>query len=141
MSNSNGDASMLHYGANERRAILLGKLGGQKVLRQAIDKFYNKQLEDERLMFFFRGVNVEIIKWHQFNLMSIAFTAVPDNFSLEDLLLVRHKRLFDMGLSEVYFDMVAKHFEDTLIEMNVDEALIKEALEVVMPLRKVRTSK
>jgi truncated hemoglobin YjbI len=92
-------------------------------------------------MFFFRGVNVEIIKWHQFNLMSIAFTAVPDNFSLEDLLLVRHKRLFDMGLSEVYFDMVAKHFEDTLIEMNVDEALIKEALEVVMPLRKVGMSK
>jgi len=140
MSNNNnnaGDASVLHYGANERRAIMLEKLGGQKVLREAIDRFYAKQIADDRLMYFFRGVNVEIIKWHQFNLMSIAFTAVPDNFSLKDLLLNRHTRLFEMGLSEVEFDVVAQHFEDTLTEMNVDSELIKESLEVVMPLRDV----
>lgn len=131
------DASVLHYGANERRAVMLEKLGGQKVLREAIDRFYAKQIADERLMYFFRGVNVEIIKWHQFNLMSIAFTAVPDNFDLADLLLNRHQRLFEIGLSEEYFDIVAQHFEDTLVEMNVDPDLIKESLEVVMPLRTV----
>ena len=131
------DASVLHYGANERRAVMLEKLGGQKVLREAIDRFYAKQIADERLMYFFRGVNVEIIKWHQFNLMSIAFTAVPDNFNLADLLLNRHRRLFDMGLSEVHFDIVAQHFEDTLTEMNVDPDLITESLIVVMPLRDV----
>lgn len=137
MSDNNADASVLHYGANERRAIMLEKLGGNKVLREAIDRFYEKQLADERLMYFFRGVNVEIIKWHNFNLMSVAFTAIPDNFNLQDLLLNRHKRLYEMGLNEEYFDFVLQHFEDTLTEMDVDEDLIKEALEVVRPLREV----
>lgn len=136
----NADASVLHYGANERRAIMLEKLqkkGGENVLREAIDRFYAKQLADDRLMYFFRGVNVEIIKWHQFNLMSIAFASVPDNFSLHDLLLNRHQRLFERGLNEEYFDIVLQHFEDTLVEMDVEPELIKEALEVVMPLREV----
>ena len=136
MSN-NADASVLHYGANERRAVMLEKLGGQRALRRAIDIFYAKQIADDRLMYFFRGVNVEIIKWHQFNLMSIAFTAVPENFDLPDLLLNRHGRLFDMGLDETYFDIVAQHFKDTLVEMDVDPDLIKESLDVVMPLREV----
>lgn len=136
-SNYNEDASMLHYGANERRAIMLEKLGGQKVLREAIDIFYAKQLADDRLMYFFRGVNVEVIKWHNFNLMSLAFTALPENFDLQALLLTRHKRLFEMGLNEDYFDIVLQHFEDTLVEMNVDDELVKEALEIVSPLRLV----
>jgi hemoglobin len=129
--------AILHYGANERRAIMLEKLGGRRVLRVAIDKFYEKQINDERLMCFFYGVDVEIIKWHQFNLMSIAFTEIPVNFDLKELLLTRHKRLFDVGLNESHFDLVAQHFSDTLKEMNVDPTLSEEALEVVMPLRDV----
>jgi hemoglobin len=129
--------AILHYGANERRAIMLEKLGGKKVLREAIDKFYEKQINDPRLMCFFYGVNVEIIKWHQFNLMSIAFTEIPENFDLKELLLIRHQRLFDEGLNETHFDLVAQHFSDTLREMNVDPKLRDEALEVVMPLRDV----
>ena len=116
---------------------MLEKLGGREVLQKAIDIFYQKQLEDDRLMAFFHGVDVEIIKWHQFNLMSIAFTAVPDNFDLKHLLLTRHQRLYDEGLSEEHFDMVLQHFKDTLKEMNVEPELAKEALEVVMPLRDV----
>lgn len=126
---------ILNYGANERRAVLLEKLGGPKVLRVAVNKFYDKQMNDERLRHFFDGVDVEVIKWHQFNLMSIAFTAIPNNFNVHDLLLNRHERLFDAGLSEVHFDVVAGHFEETLKEMNVDRELIDEALEVVKPLR------
>ena len=69
--------------------------------------------------------------------MSIAFTAVPKSFDVANLLLTRHSRLFDQGLSERHFDMVAHHFTATLQEMGVDDALAKEALEVVMPLRDV----
>lgn len=127
----------LHHSALERRRVMLDKLGGESKRREAIDRFYKKQMEDERLLHFFDGTDIEIIKWHQFNLMSIAFTAVPKNFDVESLLLTRHQRLYDQGLNESHFDMVAKHFTDTLEEMNVDPELVKEALEVVMPLRKI----
>lgn len=127
----------LHHSSLERRRVMLDKLGGETKRREAIDRFYSKQMEDERLQQFFHGVDVEIIKWHQFNLMSIAFTAVPSSFDVQALLLTRHKRLYDEGLNEHHFDMVAHHFLATLEEMNVDEALAKEALEVVMPLREI----
>lgn len=127
----------LHHTALERRRVMLQKLGGDDKRREAIEIFYNKQMEDDRLMHFFEGTDVEIIKWHQFNLMSIAFTALPTAFDISNLLLTRHKDLFDAGLSEAHFDMVAKHFTDTLEEMLVEDELVKEALEVVMPLRDV----
>ena len=127
----------LHHTALERRRIMLEKLGGDTRRREAIDKFYQKQMKDPRILHFFDGTDVEIIKWHQFNLMSIAFTAVPKTFDVTALLLTRHQKLYDQGLNETHFDIVSQHFVDTLEEMNVDSELIQEALAVVSPLRHV----
>ena len=59
--------ALLHYGANERKHQMLQKLGGQNVLAEATDKFYNRQVHDERLLRFFHGTDLTILKWHQFN--------------------------------------------------------------------------
>ena len=69
--------------------------------------------------------------------MSIAFTCVPENFDVRHLILKRHKKLFDDGLNETYFDVVMDHFEATLKELNVHQEVIDAAVEVVMPLRDV----
>lgn len=127
----------LHHTALERRRVMLEKLGGDARRREAIDTFYKKQMEDPRILHFFDGTDIEIIKWHQFNLMSIAFTAVPKTFDVGALLLTRHKKLYDMGLNESHFDIVAKHFTDTLEEMKVEPELVAEALAVVVPLREL----
>jgi truncated hemoglobin YjbI len=60
---------LLHCGANERRHIMLDKLGGKEVLQKATDIFYDRQLADPKLARFFRGSEISILKWHQFNLM------------------------------------------------------------------------
>lgn len=130
-------ASLLHYGANERKHRMLEKLGGKKVLSEATDKFYNRQINDERLAKFFHGTDLAILKWHQFNLMSIAFTEVPESFDVEHLILVRHKQLFDNGLDETYYDCVMEHFSETLKEMKVDQQVIEDACNVVFPLRAI----
>lgn len=121
---------------------MLAKLGGQEVLQKATDQFYDKQLRDDRLMKFFNGTDMAILKWHQFNLMSIAFTHVPKEFDVHHLIIVRHQKLFDDGLTELEFDLVMGHFESTLKEMKqqgvlLDESVIEESLAVVRPLRKV----
>ena len=69
--------------------------------------------------------------------MGIAFTAVPENFDVNHLILKRHQKLFDDGLDETYFDMVMSHFTDTLREMKVDPTVIDAAIEVIMPLREI----
>jgi truncated hemoglobin YjbI len=128
--------AMLHYGANERRHIMLQKLGGKEVLQKATDTFYDRQMNDKMLAKFFHGSDLTILKWHQFNLMGIAFTQVPDNFDVEHLILVRHEHLFDRGLDETYFDHTVELFVQTLQELKVDPELIEEAKTVIMPLRK-----
>mmetsp|Transcript_21109 Transcript_21109/g.51926 ORF Transcript_21109/g.51926 Transcript_21109/m.51926 type:complete len:177 (+) Transcript_21109:81-611(+) len=130
-------STLLHYGANERKHRMLEKLGGKKVLSEATDTFYNRQINDERLALFFHGTDLAILKWHQFNLMSIAFTEVPENFDVEHLILVRHKHLFDRGLDETYYDCVMEHFSETLKEMEVDPQVIEDACNVVLPLRAI----
>jgi truncated hemoglobin YjbI len=138
-SSIGAECDCLHFGANERRAILLEKLGGPDVLRKAVHLFYEKQLQDPVIRVFFQGADMHIIQWHQFNFMSIAFSRVPQNFDAAHLILTRHKRLFEeLGLDESHFDRVVQmHFRSTLEEMHVDEALIQEATAVVAPLRVV----
>lgn len=114
---------------------MLEKLGGPDVLQKATDLFYDRQMHDEKLQRFFHGTDLAILKWHQFNLMGIAFTHVPDNFDVEHLILVRHEKLFDQGLDETYFDHTVDLFVATLQDLNVDAELVKEAKEVIMPLR------
>jgi hypothetical protein len=62
---------VLQCGLNERRAVMLEKLGGKEVLHQAIDKFYNRQMNDPKLAYFFRNTNIQILKWHEMNFMSV----------------------------------------------------------------------
>ena len=69
--------------------------------------------------------------------MGIAFTAVPESFDVNHLILKRHQKLFDDGLDESYFDLVMSHFTDTLREMKVDPTVIDAAIEVIMPLREI----
>lgn len=59
--------ALLHYGANERKHHMLRKLGGKKTLQEATDIFYDRQIEDPRLLKFFKGTDMAILKWHQFN--------------------------------------------------------------------------
>ena len=61
------EVAMLHYGANERKYQMLRKLGGQRVLAEATDRFYNRQVNDKKLLKFFHGADLTILKWHQFN--------------------------------------------------------------------------
>jgi len=130
---------ILNDGALERKERLVEKIGGQKVLRDAVDKFYSRLVTDPRLASFFEHANLTILKWHQFNIMSIAFTHVPyDNFDVNELILTKHRWLFeDYGLNETHYDIVLEHFHNTLSELGVGEATIQEAQSTVTPLREV----
>lgn len=134
-SNSHAvNTGVLHSGASDRKALLLKKIGGNDVLHEAVDRFYAKLVDHPDLQPFFRHANVEVLKWHQFNIMSIAFTSVPDSFSVSDLILGRHKNLFDQGLDESHYRIVIGLFEETLKELDVEPAVIEEAKAVVEPL-------
>lgn len=127
--------AILHSSNNAHKEELLQKIGGSAVLHAAVDDFYTRLTADPRLKPFFAHANMAVLKWHQFNIVSIAFTATPASYNVTDFVLTRHKKLFDAGLNETHYDIVLEHFDDTFKALNVDPAVIAQAKAVVIPLR------
>jgi len=98
---------------------------------------YDKLAADPMLAPFFQGSDINLLKWHQFNMMSIAFSFVPESFDVEELVLKKHARFFDVGLTCVHFDRVVRHFENTLHELGVADKIVQEAITILLPLREV----
>ncbi|GAX15632.1 hypothetical protein FisN_3Hh104 [Fistulifera solaris] len=128
-------AEVLHSSQSSRKDELLAKLGGKQVLNAAVDRFYDRLLQDPELQRFFHGNNISVLKWHQFNFMSIAFTTMPKDLDVEHLVLNKHAKLFEMGLNESHFDLMMKHLRSTFEELDIDKALIQEAVQVLTPMR------
>lgn len=131
------NTAVLTYAAPQRREELLDLLGGKQVLHAAVDRFYEGLLQDERLMPFFEGSNIQVLKWHQFNFMSVAFSAVPEGLDVPNMVLEKHKRLFNQGLNEEHFDIMMEHLRTTFQELSIDPHLVEEAVEVLKPLREI----
>lgn len=117
---------------------LFVRLGGTPAVRAAVDEFYKRILDDERLAFFFDSTTVPQLKLHQLEFFKLAFGRMPDDLDVPKMLYEKHHRLFvEQGLNETHFDMVAGHFAATLQHMEISQELIDEATAVVLPLRPV----
>lgn len=130
-------AEVLHSAQSARKEELLAKLGGKDVLNAAVDSFYDRLLRDPELERFFHGSNVTVLKWHQFNFMAIAFSKMPKELDIEQLVFNTHTRLFEMGLGGEHFDLMMNHFRKTFQDLHVEESLIQEAVQVLTPMRRV----
>jgi hemoglobin len=106
-------------------------------LAAAVDVFYGKVVADDKLADFFKGITIETLKEHQRKFLRMAFTTIPKSINVEEFMYDKHKRLFLEGLSEAHFDLVAGHFVATLEQLGVPEDQIKEATDIVLPLRPI----
>jgi hypothetical protein len=70
--------------------------------------------------------------------MKFAFSHIPEGLDVPADLVEKHSRLFaTMRLNETHFDRVAVHLVGALTHLDVDQALIDEAVAIVGPLRSV----
>ena len=127
----------LNSSNNSQKDALIEKLGGKDRLHVAVDQFYDKLARDPVLSPFFKNSDVQLLKWHQFNFMSIAFSQVPETFDVEELILKKHARFFDIGMNTEHFDLVLRHFVSTLTELGIASGIVKEALAMLLSLRPV----
>jgi hemoglobin len=114
---------------------LLKRLGGVTVLAAAIDEFYFRLLADDNLTIFFQNIDLSWLKNHQKNFLMSALSGSVDVESAVKHIRRAHSRLFDKGLNEKHFDMVASHLVQTLKDMGVEQNLVNEVAAVVGPLR------
>ncbi|WNG48973.1 group 1 truncated hemoglobin [Archangium minus] len=100
---------------------LYEQLGGEEMVSKAVSIFYRKVLGDPLLRPFFEGVDVARVESMQRAFLATVFGG-PNTYSGRDMRRA-HKRLVERGLSDVHFDAVMNHLDNTLAELNVGKLL------------------
>ncbi len=109
---------------------LFEKLGGKDAVEAAVDNFYEKIMADERINFFFDGVDMKRQRAKQKAFMTYAFGGAPNYDGLS--MRKSHAHLVEeKGLNDSHFDAVAENLQKTLEELGVAADLIGEVMAVV----------
>ncbi|AUT03567.1 hypothetical protein CLI64_25945 [Nostoc sp. CENA543] len=110
-------------------ATLFEKLGGDAAVDLAVDKFYERVLQDDRIKHFFADVDMEKQRAHQKAFLTYAFGGT-DKYNGR-YMREAHKDLVEkQGLSSEHFDAVAEDLMETLKEMGVSQELLAEVAAV-----------
>jgi hemoglobin len=110
-------------------ATLFEKLGGAEAVDLAVDLFYKRVLEDDRIKHFFVNTDMEKQRSHQKAFLTYAFGGT-DKYD-GSFMRESHKELVKkQGLNASHFDAVAEDLMITLKEMGVPDDLLAEVAAV-----------
>lgn len=110
-------------------ATLFEKLGGAAAVDLAVDKFYERVLQDNRIKHFFTDVDMVKQRAHQKAFLTYAFGGT-DKYNRR-YMREAHKELVEkQGLNSEHFDAVAENLMETLKKMGVSEDLLAEVAAV-----------
>lgn len=105
---------------------LYEKIGGQPAMDAAVDLFYRKVLNDDRVSRFFEDVDMDEQRAKQKSFLTVVFGG-PNDYTGKDL-REAHKSLVDDGLDDSHFDAVAVHLQNTLEELGVPAELVNQVM-------------
>ena len=105
---------------------LYDRVGGQEAVHAAVDLFYQKMLDDERVAYLFEGISLDDLKHHQELFLIYAFGG-PHTHTGQSLRNA-HLRL---QLTPEDFDITAIHLQETLEHLKLAPAIVAEIMAVV----------
>ena len=91
------------------------EIGGEAAMAAAVDVFYRKVLQDDRIKHFFEGVDMDKQAAKQKAFLTMALGG-PHNYTGEDM-RKGHAHLVAKGLNDSHFDAVMEHLGATLTEL------------------------
>ena len=114
-------------------ATLYEKIGGEPAVNAAVDIFYRKVLQDDRIKGFFTGVDMDKQAAKQKAFLTMAFGG-PNSYTGEDMRR-GHAHLVAKGLNDSHFDAVMENLGATLTELKVPGELIAQAAAIAESVR------
>ena len=112
---------------------LYDRLGGAAAVEAAVDKFYERVLADDRINYFFDGVDMNKQRHKQKFFLTVAFGG-PNKYQGLNM-REGHKHLVEKGLNDSHFDAVVEDLAITLKELGISDELIAEVAEVAETCR------
>ncbi len=120
--------------AEDNKASLYERLGGQAAVDAAVEKFYPKVLADDRINYFFDNTDMTKQSGKQKAFLTMAFGG-PNGYTGMDM-RKGHAHLLERGLNDSHFDAVVENLGNTLKEMGVADDLIGEVSAIAETTRK-----
>lgn len=112
---------------------LYDRLGGQAAVNTAVDAFYRKVLSDDRVNFFFDGIDMDQQKAKQKGFLTMAFGG-PNSYTGKDM-RQGHAHLLSKGLNDQHVDIIIEHLGTTLKDLGVPENDIQEVAKIANSVR------
>ncbi len=116
-----------------KNPTLFEQLGGEGAVNAAVDIFYRKVLNDERINRFFEGVDMDKQAAKQKAFLTMAFGG-PHNYTGLDM-RKGHAHLVAQGLNDSHFDAVVEDLGATLQELGVADHLIAQVAAIAETTR------
>lgn len=106
------------------------RLGGAATIKEAVDRFYTRVVEDPELAPYFAGADLAALRRHQVLLLSqvLGGPAAYDGRELGDA----HRGL---DITDAHYDKVVGHLVSVLVELGADDEAIAAAGAVVAEVR------
>jgi hemoglobin len=117
----------------QEKTSLFDQIGGMSAVNAAVNIFYFKVRNDERISHFFRWVDMEKQSQKLKTFLAYAFGA-PLSYTGKSM-ADAHSHLLKEGLNDTHFNAVLEHLVATLQELNVPNELIAEAGKVAESTR------
>jgi hemoglobin len=95
------------------------ELGGTPTVKEAVDRFYKRVLDDGELAGYFQGVDIPQLKAHQVKLISHVLGG-PNEYTGRDL-AAAHGHL---GVTAAHYEKVGAHLTGVLTEMGAREEIV-----------------
>ena len=105
---------------------LFEKIGGEPAVDAAVDLFYRKVLNDDRVNRYFDDVDMDDQRAKQKSFLVMVFGG-PNDYTGKEL-REAHKDLVDDGMNDSHFDVVAVHLQNTLEELGVPSVLVNQVM-------------
>lgn len=109
---------------------LYERIGGSKAIEAAIEAFYERVLDDERVSHYFDGIDIERLKRRQKTFFEYG-TGGPAEYDI-GLIKILHARL---DIDQEAYEVFTGHFEDTLKAFDVPEQEREEVMAAIHSFR------
>lgn len=109
---------------------VFNRLGGHEAVENVVNDFYNRVLNDERVIHHFEDSDTTELRAHQVQFIS-AVTGGPVEYSGDDM-REAHR---GMGITDSEFDVVAEHLDTALAVNGVLDEDREQVLKTVEELR------
>ena len=116
---------------HEDKRPLYEKIGGFQAIKQTVDLFYKKILADERVVGFYKEVDMERLHKHQANFLT-KICGGPDHYTGRSM-CDSHQSLH---ITDFHFDIVKNHLISSLQELKVQENFVEKIGELFEAARK-----